>query len=371
MGPKLQVLLGLAETGDPRARDLAATVSPDAPADVAVLFSLADALARQADPRFTQPLKRWTVGASTTDAAKAWAAAVLADPAPVLGEGLYTAMIRARDLPLPVRASALQDMLDQEHPQSTPVLLASLPELMADPGGTVPREFRDAAIDHLTGHGRPEAVPYLVERFRDTGRPDSDREQALRALVGIDGNAATTALVEIAPGLTEFGPPRDGRYLVSERLTRLGHEQAVEVMAGWVDQHQAQGWHGPDWLRERLAELSPPHAAALIDERVTRALDGAPFQSPARWPDVAPPYWTKQIGRLAQLGPPGADVLARWAQDGTFTARDRLNALRTLYALGDHRAAALRDELLADSSLSRAARRRVRAAFRTRGDAAN
>ena len=361
---RLCVLLGLCEIGNRQALDIAAEIGPDYPAKSRfLLHALADALARHGDPRFAGLLEMWASSARTSDPDEAaeheWATTIMAEPARILGTGLYATMAASKQLPLSVRSRALWDMIEADHPQFMPYLLEMLPELMSDTTGQVTNWIRTRAIDLLADRGRPEAVPYLVAQIRDPNSPESDRDDAVVALTKIDGQAAADSLGLIAPELPygHWGDSYYTKYLVGKRLVELRHEKAVEILTGWVDADRAHRYVIDDWMLNLLLALRAPRAADLIDEEVRNQISYT-------YSFTIPKGWSEAIETLACRGQPGADVLARWTQDDSFHIDDRVEALLTLRTLGDERATALRDDLLASGSLNFFTHRRVKAAFR-------
>ena len=152
----------------------------------------------------------------------------------------------------------------------------------------------------------------------------------------MDVATAADALAALASSL-----PDDSRYLVAKRLTDLRHEKAAEVLCDWIDTYRAGCWGASyrmmDLMMDLLLELRVPRAADLIEQDVA-----AQFSDGDRLMAWSIPY---AIKALTALGRPGADVLARWAQDDHFPIKDRIAVLDALDSLGDKRATTLRDAM--------------------------
>jgi hypothetical protein len=119
----------------------------------------------------------------------------------------------------------------------------------------------------------------------------------------------------------------------------------MEILTGWVDADSASWRAIDDWMLNLLVALRAPRAADLIDHEVRNQISFT-------YSFTAPRGWSGAIKMLADLERPGADVLARWTMDDSFHIDERVEALLTLRALGDERAAALRDDLFASGSLN-------------------
>ena len=388
---RARVLLAICENcRDGRALDLAAEINADGSAEPVDLYTLADALARHEDPRFDRLLRDWISrddteyswadvswiiagarparisqadGARRDEAAKKeWAAAVLAEPALVLGVGLYVAAVTPRTSPLPVlplsvRWAALQSLQLAGHPRTAELMAGILPELMDESVDNCAASEREEILVYLAAHDRPEAVPYLEAAARSPGGDYRSSAygfsgRAVKALTAMDGQEAADALAGLAPGL-----PEEARRPVAERLADLGHGKTGEIVYGWIEKERVGPWTAPFWMIQLLVQLRAPCAVDLIDEDVTAQIADDRRLFDSGW------MISGAIETLAGFGQEGADKLARWALDNRFFLEDKIDALVTLHRLGDERATILRDELAEDRSLSRVARMRVREAL--------
>jgi hypothetical protein len=388
---RARVLLAICDNcRDGQALDLAAEIGADGSAEPVDLYTLADALARHGDPRFDRVLRAWISsddteyswadpswiiagdhasansradGARRDEAAKKeWAAAVLANPALVLGVGLYVAAVTSRTpslpvLPLSVRWAALQSLQLAGHPRTAELMAGMLPELMDESEDNCAASEREEILVYLAARNRREAVPYLEVEARSPGQDYRSSRygfsgRAVEALTAMDGQEAADALVALAPSL-----PGESRRPVAERLAGLGHEKTTEIVYGWVEKERTGPRKAPFWMIQLLVQLRAPCAVDLIDEDVIAQIsDGKPLFD-SGW------MISGAIETLAGFGQDGADKLARWVLDNRFHLKDKIDALIALHRLGDERATMLRDELAEDRTLSRVARMRVREAL--------